>query len=185
MARNSRHIRREEIERGAEHVSATHRAMKDAARERDKSEKHRERHARALDAFRSSFFPIHYELWRACRDPNMAQIDRDLAFDYLDADPFYFGSGYLKEMLIQRLKKTPFTRAEAELLRELILSKVARGRGVFTNLCRLIPRLETPEFVAQLQDFTDAATPEIRRRARFALHYVPGGERYNEPPELN
>lgn len=185
MAVISRHNRREEIKRGAEHVSVTHRAMKDAARERDKSEKHRERHARALDAFRNSFFPIHYELWRACHDSEMAQIDRDLAFDYLSADPFYHGSGYLKEMLIQRLKKTSFTRAEAELLRELILSKVARGRGAFTNFCRLIPRLETPEFAASLWELRDAATPEIRRRARFALLYVAGGERYNEPPKLD
>lgn len=66
---------------------------------------------------------------------------------YLEVDPWYDGSGYLKERLISGLKHAPLNEHDKERIRVVILS-VAHGRyrREFRDYCRLAAIVDSDSF---------------------------------------
>lgn len=77
----------------------------------------------------------------------------EMAVRYLEADPWYFRSGYYKAEMLQLLKKYPLSDNLCSRLRSLILKRV-RGRHVRETryYCRLAPKVTNPEFEAEIGD---------------------------------
>ncbi|WP_052573707.1 hypothetical protein [Haloferula sp. BvORR071] len=86
---------------------------------------------------------------------------------FLELDPWFFGSGYLKERLIRILKSAPLGERECVRLRNVVWN-VARGRNrrEFRNFCALGARVSSPDFVARLELVSD----EENLSSRGKLH---------------
>lgn len=79
-------------------------------------------------------------------------IAMEEAILFLEVDPWFFGSGYLKERLIRWLKAAPLGERECVRLRNVVWN-VARGRNrrEFRNFCWLGARVSSPDFLAHLE----------------------------------
>ena len=103
------------------------------------------------------------------------------AIGFLEADPFFFRSGYVKARLLKLVKRAPLTAAQARRLRQVVLAAIeGRDRREFRWFCRLAVRLDEPELRRQIEAWTLSDDPGLRRRAgwaRDALIRATGGKR--------
>jgi len=89
--------------------------------------------------------------------------------DFLEADPYFLRSGYVKAGLLRRIKQLPeIPKAEALRLRAILLAQVdgCAWRREFRDYCRLAPRVATPEFVAELRQRMNPAAHPLRTRLK-------------------
>ncbi len=98
---------------------------------------------------------------------------RSFVFDFLSVDPIYYRSGYEKERLLKLVKALELTGHEKAVLRETIQNRVRNGAlREFRRFCQLIPKIQTDDFVIELQTSAGCGDEDVRRRAAFALKYV-------------
>ncbi|MCW1922717.1 hypothetical protein OKA05_09145 [Luteolibacter arcticus] len=93
----------------------------------------------------------------------------DDAILYLEADPWYFRSGYLKERLIRGLKSANLTEQDRSRLR-IVVWNIATGknRREFRNYCSLATAVADADFLQRL----DQLTPEYDSAARGKFRYL-------------
>lgn len=93
--------------------------------------------------------------------------------EFLEADPWFFRSGYIKAIVLSAIKRFAFEPDEAERLRRVVLDVVDRRDGrEFRDYCRLARRIATPEFRSELEGraaWTPLSDPAVARRARWVL----------------
>ena len=123
--------------------------------------KHRQKNRAGWDGWKAATHAFHtyehplFELWRpetlnAIRAGGRNEIEAALAF--LEADPYFFGSGYLKEKVLHALKRAPWNRSDETQLKIIILRALeGRYKREFAFYARLIPRLRTSQFEAALR----------------------------------
>ena len=88
---------------------------------------------------------------------------------FLEVDPWYFRSGYLKARLIRGLKRAKLTERDKLRLRNVIWN-VARGRNrpEFRKYCALAVRIRTREF----EDALLSAAAHEKLKANGKLGYL-------------
>ncbi len=92
------------------------------------------------------------------------------AVSYLEADPWYFRSGYLKAELIRKIRRLELPPGLADRLLHVVLAAVdMRDRREFREYCRLARKLDSPELRGELSSRLRHEDPAVRRRARWAL----------------
>lgn len=98
----------------------------------------------------------------------------DTATAFLEADPYFFRSGYMKAALIRRLKRTAFSPAQASRLRRIVLARVdGPDRNEFASYCRLALAVRSAELEAEIERRTTSDDPGVARRARWmALRFA-------------
>ncbi|MEO8539946.1 MAG: hypothetical protein ABI577_09425 [bacterium] len=115
-------------------------------------------------ALHSAEFESAIELLRL----RLAGEPADWAIAYLEADPWYFRSGYLKTSLSRWLRQVELTDAQRDWLRDTILRNLPKGSRLdFTETRKLVRRLDTPQFRAKLDRLThhrDLSTVDRARR---------------------
>ena len=100
---------------------------------------------------------------------------RDAAILFLEADPWFFRSGYLKARLLRVLKRATLSSREADRLLQVVLNSVdKRHREEFRSYVQLAARIATPQLREQLRDRLSSPDAEIRRRAGWMLDQVAG-----------
>ena len=93
----------------------------------------------------------------------------------LEADPFFFRTGYEKAMLIRAIKPSMLTPSDIRRLQNVVLSLVdRRDERDFRAFCRLARKVDGPELREGLaQRMTSSDPPlidlDVRRRARWVL----------------
>ncbi len=92
---------------------------------------------------------------------------------YLEVDPRYFRSGYIKAVLLTRLKRSDPDEARLARIRNMLVDAVER-RDVpeFKYYCRLAAVVASAELAARVQRLLDSAEPAPRRCARRMLSYM-------------
>lgn len=156
-------------------VNELHQAVTEACKLRDRSHQHYEIWRTAGTAFLEYRSPVNdwlddIEKTDICDRPDA----RAFIFDYLDVDPMYFRSGYVKEMLARKVKRCDLKEAEREVLRRLIVKRIRKGAlREFRRFCQLIPRIANAAFLRELSELSRASDPSVRHRAKFALRYLP------------
>ena len=104
----------------------------------------------------------------------------DWVIAYLEADPWYFRSGYLKASLSRWLRQVTLSEGQRDRLRAAILDNLPKGpRLDFTETRKLARRLDTPAFRAALERLAAHPDPGTADRARrllaaCALNDIPG-----------
>lgn len=92
---------------------------------------------------------------------------------FLEADPRFFRSGYIKEKVLRRLKHVPLTAHQREVLGRLVIRSVdLGGRREFHAYARLAGVLGNPEVDRAMQKRESSLDPEVARRAREVLHLI-------------
>jgi hypothetical protein len=95
------------------------------------------------------------------------------AIVFLETDPWFFRSGYLKERVIGALKRAPFSSGQRERLRHTIVG-VCRGRNrrEFRDYCGLAVAVWTREFEETIRAEASAHDLESRGKFSYLLKYL-------------
>lgn len=89
---------------------------------------------------------------------------------FLEADPWFFRSGYLKGNFLRLFRRYPLDAPKQQRLRSAILNTLDKGgRLEFGEARRLARRLDTPDFRKQVARFLDHPDPGTRERAQLIL----------------
>ena len=92
---------------------------------------------------------------------------------FLEADPVFYGTGYLKEKLARWIKPEMLTASQTTRLRIVILSVVdRRNQRDFGAFCRLARKVDAPELRRELHTRLFAEDFQIRPRARWMLNFL-------------
>ena len=157
--------------RGEEAESAR-RAIHEAWQHRDEGPEARQRWIDSIAKFRAAvdhaWPPGFWDAFERLPTGDPAAIESATLF--LEADPWFYRSGYVKAELIRRLKRLPLSSEIEERLRAVVLD-VARGRDrrEYRAYCRLARKVASPELHAQMETLVAAGDPAVRRRARWML----------------
>jgi hypothetical protein len=104
------------------------------------------------------------------------------AIAFLDADPRFFRSGYLKSALIVRLKRARLTEVDCSMLRRIVLQAVAPpGTSPLKAYIRLAVRVANDDLVTQLSGLHAHPDPNVRGRARAMLTALASPRPPNKP----
>lgn len=102
----------------------------------------------------------------------------DLLVDFLEADPIFYRSGYVKEQLIRRLKRAPLDPGQAKRLRGVVIGIVlTRDAREFRHYGRLAHRVDTPALRDELRIIAGGSDAGQRRRATWMLEALEQAER--------
>lgn len=132
----------------------------------------RELHSLAAEVFHkavtAAYPPGFWEDFYRLRDGDPAGLERAVRF--LEADPWFFRSGYVKADLLRFIKRTDLSPAYRRRLRRVLLAAVShRDRREFRYYCRLARTLDDPELRQALAQRLTDSDAGVRRRARWML----------------
>lgn len=157
------------IPRNAATLRALHAAIHEAFRKKPHGSEHHE----ACWAFHQHYDSLAYPggLWLGMeRLKRQESYAVETAISFLEADPWFHRSGYIKEELVRRLKHAELTNLQRLRLATVISRSIRHGTGrVARHLARLAPQVCTPEFVAELTLHLQSKQKEPRRRAEHVL----------------
>lgn len=98
------------------------------------------------------------------------------AVRFLEADPYFFRSGYIKVSLIRGIKPPMLKPNDAKRLQNVVVSLVnRRDDRDFRAFCKLARKVDGPELREQLSQRLTSRNPDaspnldVRRRARWVL----------------
>ncbi|NLR99172.1 hypothetical protein HGP17_20320 [Rhizobium sp. P38BS-XIX] len=101
----------------------------------------------------------------------------EMAIEFLEADPWFFRSGYIKANLARFLKRVPLSKRQVRRLESVLLKIVdERNTEEFRNYCRLARVIVTPTLQDALTErLTDENFGRVLR-ARWMLSCI--GEKF-------
>ena len=128
---------------------------------------------RACYAFRSYVSRLDPYIERARKKVRYADKDKNLlefVVCFLEVDPWFDGSGYLKQIFLTRVKRSDLDEATKERLRRVLLDAVNRRRTrEFKYYCRLAAVIGDEGLVAALEKASDNDDGAVARRAKLML----------------
>jgi hypothetical protein len=129
-------------------------------------------HRRSIElmgqAMNAAYPPSFTEDCQKLRQGDSAGLETALRF--LEADPIFFRTGYVKSWLIRRIKPSMLTAAHRARLQQVVLHMVdTRDDRDFRAFCRLACKVDGPELRTALAAREAALDPNIWRRARWVL----------------
>ncbi len=83
----------------------------------------------------------------------------DHAILYLEADPYFYRSGYIKQKIIRLLKQSTLSPHHILQLQAVLIANIQRG-GRSREYCRLAKKIQTPVFIERLQEIMRTAKHE-------------------------
>ena len=112
-----------------------------------------------------------WDFWRdmeLLKGGDQSHMEQAIAF--LEADPWFYGSGYAKEDIVPALKRLPLSSDFAARLVSVVLNMVDRRNGrEFRAYQQLACKVDSPELREGLTQRMDSGDADIRRRARWVL----------------
>ncbi|BCM91315.1 hypothetical protein IAD21_03185 [Abditibacteriota bacterium] len=147
---------RGQVERAEHDMNALTARINETVKHRQESDAKWNEWKKATHAFHTYFHenPV-FLLWRretldAIRAGDRNTIEGSLTF--LEADPYFFRSGYLKEKVLRAIKRAPLNGRD-EVRVQMIILRALEGRykREFKFYARLIPRIYTPQFENELR----------------------------------
>lgn len=95
------------------------------------------------------------------------------AIDFLEADPWHFRSGYVKELLMLNLRRVPLTPEIRERLKLVVLDRVdGKDRRDFRSVCKLAATLVDDTLRIELKKRADSDDVRVARHATWALKAI-------------
>lgn len=92
------------------------------------------------------------------------------AVSFLEADPFFYRTGYIKSKLIRYIKRPMLTPDYVRRLQQVVLAVVdKRDDRDFRAFCTLAHKVDAPELREQLARRLAHDDSNVRRRARWVL----------------
>lgn len=142
------------------------------------------REAKILDSLPLREMSAHRPFWQdhvdQIRKKTVVRSPQTVKFmiTFLEVDPWFWGSGYMKEKLIRRLKQAPLKEPQKARLRTVAFDAVLRRpHREFKHYCKLARALQTPDFVGNIERLatesnTGSDDGAVRARARRMLRVM-------------
>lgn len=149
-------------------------------------EPHGAAHTAACSAYHRSYdtlaFPSGLEHFRK-RLKRMEQPAIEEAIEFLEADPWFNCSGYVKEEIVRRLKQATLTGRQRHRLTYVVLGSITKGtRRLSRHLARLAPIVDSPSFRKRVESLSESSG-EAQFRANHIQELLrghPNGARSQE-----
>jgi hypothetical protein len=124
--------------------------------------------ARSEAAVDAAYLPDFEAIYGRLCERNSAALEG--AIEFLEADPWFFRSGYMKAKVVRLLKRLPLNPDQVDRLRAVVVSVVdGRDRCEFRDYCRLARCVDGPELQQLLERRLAHADEGVRRRAGWDL----------------
>lgn len=150
-----------------------HASFKEVVNRNDQSDPRTRRWLAAIEAFRAAYSRVYPEpLRRIDRGESRASdIDTADMLDFLEADPMFDRSGYMKEKLLTELKRRSLDKGDGFRLQKVVLSVVHRSshRREFLYFCRAAANVDDAEFRSKLISLEASLDAEVSQRANWVL----------------
>ena len=92
---------------------------------------------------------------------------------FLEADPYYFRSGYHKVDMIKQLCRRSLSPDHKKRLQQVVLNQIRdHDKREFRAYCRLATHIVDPEFQKQIADMAGLSRALVPRHARWVLEYL-------------
>ena len=150
-----------------------HIAFGDVVNRNDESDPRTQRWHSAILAFNAALSRVYAEPLRefANGTGSASEVDSETMLDFLDADPDFFGSGYMKERVLTELKRRKLDRQQVARLQAAIVRVVERPdvRREFRRYCRAAAHVDDEQFRAQLEQLRRSNDRDVARKANWVL----------------
>ena len=99
---------------------------------------------------------------------------KESAIKFLEFDPYYYRSGYIKSKLLVRLKHIKLTASEIKRLQKVVCNAILSPlpKSEFKYYARSLKNIGTPEFRAKLQNLSVPDLPYLKARQECCLQEV-------------
>ena len=99
---------------------------------------------------------------------------KESAIKFLEFDPYYYRSGYIKSKLLVRLKQLKLNASEIKRLQKVVCNAILSPlpKSEFKYYARLLKNIGTPEFRAKLQNLSVPDLPYLKARQECCLQEV-------------
>ena len=99
---------------------------------------------------------------------------KESAIKFLEFDPYYYRSGYIKSKLLVRLKQLKLNASEIKRLQKVVCNAILSPlpKSEFKYYARLLKNIGTPEFHLQLEKLTVPALYYLQERKNRCLQNV-------------
>jgi len=173
------------FETNAEELQKLHEKIQEEFRHRAESPERMAAWTEAARVFHESYdrlaFPggigREFELLRA-GDPTAIEM----AVRFLEADPWYFRSGYHKADFLRLLRKQALSDDQCARLRDVILKRV-RGRPVreVRAYCRFAPKVANAAFESEVVSIAQNSNRRAARAAQWLLQCLKSAGQTSRP----
>jgi hypothetical protein len=144
----------------------------------DESDPRTRRWLNAVDAFKAACTRVYPNALRKVDEgvTSASELDTSDMLDFLEADPIFFRSGYMKEKLLTELKRRKLDQHEAARLQAIIISVVKSPdhRREFLRYCRAAANVDDEGFRAELKALERSENPSVGQRANWVLAALEG-----------
>lgn len=152
-----------------------HKAVHETFAMRDENQEAWQAWKDACASAREITLPTDY-LWSDETRHRIKEGDRehiDDALLFLQTDPWFDGSGYLKEQLLDSLRQAPLTEEDKTRIQEMLI-RMAAGRNCreFSRWCSLAVKVTTDEFERELDKLAKERDAECAGKFSFLLQYI-------------
>lgn len=155
-----------------------HAAFKEVVNRNDESDQKTRRWLHAIEAYRAAYARVYPDPLRQVDqgEKHASEIDTADMLDFLEADPRFDRSGYMKEKLLTELKRRKLDRHEVARLQAIIISVVQKSdyRREFLRYCRAAANVDDERFRAELSALEQSNDPEVGQRANWVLAALDG-----------
>jgi hypothetical protein len=147
--------------------------VEDSFRDRSKSAEHAAAWEQATRAFHAAYDKLAFpgglgREFELLREGDATAIE--MAIQFLEANPWYFRSGYHKADILKALRKHPLSDDQRDRMRKVILERVRdRPLREMRAYARFAPRVSTPQFEAEMRQIAENANPHAARHAQWVL----------------
>ena len=99
---------------------------------------------------------------------------KESSIRFLEFDPYYYRSGYIKSKLLVRLKNIKLSASEVKRLQKVICNAIVspQPKCEFKYYARLLKNVGTPEFRQKLQALPVPGLPYLKARQECCLQEV-------------
>lgn len=132
-----------------------------------------ERACAAFESYGSRLDPL---VERVCKYKTVRYTKKNLlefVVCFLEVDPWFYSSGYLKQIFLRRLKRSDLDEAIKGRLRMVLLDAVdRRGTREFRDYCRLAAVIGDEDLVSVLEKASESTNGAVASRAKLMLSTI-------------
>ena len=121
--------------------------------------------------YNSAIYPYVDRLYseKEIRDPDIIEF----VITFLELDPKFFRSGYIKEEMLRKLKRAALNEKHKKRLRNILCDAVEkRGSREFRRYCRLAPIIAENGLIECIEKSATNSNNKIKSRAKLMLKYI-------------
>lgn len=160
------------IEVNAIKINMLHKNIKTTFINRDKDQESYLAWKKACQSFHDEYKLIFPHGWLAklkAQDPEAIKF----AIAFLDIDPIFHRSGYIKEKILHLLKQSKLNAKQKLNLQNIILKKIYKGFSrEFKYYARLAQKISSSDFENSLYALSQSEDNNIAKKAKWILNLV-------------